>query len=51
MVILGLWPTKGNGFGKICNMDKNSRKIILRHDDTVSSAFQDRISENCKRWK
>lgn len=30
---------KGNGFGKFCNMDKNSRKIILRHDDMVRSTF------------
>lgn len=39
MVVLEFWLTKGNGLGKFCNMDKNSRKVILRHDDMVRCTF------------
>lgn len=39
MVVLEFWLTKGKGFGILCNMDKNSRKIILSHDDMVRSTL------------
>lgn len=42
---------KGNGFGRICNTDKNSRKLILRYDDMVRNAFQATFSENYEKWK
>lgn len=39
MMVLEFWLTKGNDFGKFCNMGKNRREIILRQDDMVRSTL------------